>query len=156
MSSLAKTKGAKAVEDPFTSSSPSQAQRHRYSGFNDQQFSAYSTGSPSSVTRTLEAYLQETERQLQEASSAGSTLLTQRQAIFDRMKEIQEQPTQDDISPELRQKLATLEREVSEVTREVARISFPKSRTVSGETNDDPTFLSSHTQHSPSKVHAPS
>lgn len=145
------------MEDPFVNSSPD-PQRHRYSGFNAQQFSLYSNGSPSQVKRALEAHLSETDRRLNEASNVGTVLLKQRQDLHDRIKEIERFHSNDEISPELRQRLSQLEREVSEVSKETARIFVPKSRVPSGESADtsDSAVLSSQAQHSPSKIHAPS
>jgi meiotic cell cortex pleckstrin-like protein len=157
MSSLSKP-GTMAVEDPFVSPSSADAQRQRYSAFDGHQFSLYSNGSPSQVRRALEAHLSETERRLKEASSVGTVLLKQRQDIHDRLKDIENNPTSDDIGPELRQKLSELEREVSQVSKETARIFIPKSRVPSGESVDggESAVFSSQAQHSPSKIHAPS
>jgi Meiotic cell cortex C-terminal pleckstrin homology len=156
MASLAKPPGAMAVDDPFVSPSP-EAQRQRYSAFNSQNFSLYANGSPSQVRRALEVHLSETDRRLKEASNVGTVLLQQRQELHDRLKDMEDHQTQEDITPELRLKLSALEREVGEVSRETARIFVPKSRVPSGESDaGESVVLSSQAQHSPSKIHAPS
>jgi predicted nucleic acid-binding Zn-ribbon protein len=158
MASIAKPLGTMAVDDPFVSPSADTQQRHRYSAFNSQQFSLYSNGSPSQVKRALEAHLSETKRRLNEASNVGTVLLKQQQELQDRIREIDDHESHEEITPQLRQKLDELEREVGEVSRETARIFVPKSRVPSGESADasESVVLSSQAQHSPSKIHAPS
>ncbi|EON64472.1 hypothetical protein W97_03704 [Coniosporium apollinis CBS 100218] len=144
--------------DPFiTAQTPDQA-RHRYSAFNTNLFSLYSSGSPSQTKRALEAHLAETERRLQEASQLGTVLVQQRRELSDKLKEVETQQTENEIGPELRQKLVDLEKEFNEVGRETARAFIPKPRIPSGESvgSTSTSLYSSEAQHSPSKVSVPS
>jgi predicted nucleic acid-binding Zn-ribbon protein len=147
--------GALPVEDPFVSSHSADSQRSRYSGFDNQNFSLFANGSPSQAKRALEAHLSETERRLNDASRLGVVLVKQRQELTDRLRDVESQQTGDEIGPDLRHKLSELEREVSDISRETARIFIPKSRAPSGE-GPDVSVFSSQAQNSPSKVHAPS
>ncbi|KAJ9639497.1 hypothetical protein H2199_006532 [Coniosporium tulheliwenetii] len=147
-----------ADNDPFiTAQTPDQA-RHRYSSFNTNQFSLYSSGSPSQTKRALEAHLAETERRLQEASQLGTVLVQQRRELSEKLKEVETQQTDNEIGPELRQKLVDLEKEFNEVGRETARAFIPKPRIPSGESvgSTSTSIYSSEAQHSPSKVSVPS
>ncbi|KAF2497476.1 hypothetical protein BU16DRAFT_559221 [Lophium mytilinum] len=155
--------GALPVEDyngsdPFVSSTQDN-KKHRYSAFDNQQFSLFSTGSPAQTKRALQAHLQETTRRLQEASQLGNSLVQQRKDLEERLKDVEKQSEDNEIGPELRQKLAELEKEYNEVGRETARAFLPKSRVPSGEAPDTTagaSVYSSEAQHSPSKVSAPS
>lgn len=154
--------GALGVEghhglDPFTSR-PQDGQRQRYSAFDNSQFSLYLNGSPMQAKRALEAHLAETTRRLQETSHLGNALLQQRTELESRLQEVQHQEQEDDIGPELRQRLAELEKEFNEVGRETARAFLPKSRVPSGETDitGGGSVYSSEAQHSPTKVSVPS
>ncbi|KAF2808930.1 uncharacterized protein BDZ99DRAFT_477427 [Mytilinidion resinicola] len=156
--------GALPVEDsngsdPFVSSTQDTKKQHRYSAFDNQQFSLFSTGSPAQTKRALQAHLQETTRRLQEASQLGNSLVQQRKDLEERLKDVEKQSEDNEIGPELRQKLAELEKEYNEVGRETARAFLPKSRVPSGEapeTTAGASVYSSEAQHSPSKVSAPS
>lgn len=117
--------------DPFLGSSTSS--HHRYSHFDDQLFALGPTASPGQAKRALEAHLAETERRIQDASKLGTTLVQQRKELADRLKEVERQQGEGDITPELRQKLVEIEKEYNEVGRESARAFLPKSRVSSGE-----------------------
>jgi hypothetical protein len=140
--------------DPFFAAPTTDAQRQRYSTYADQ-LSLYSNGTPSQAKRALEAHLSETERRLQEASQLGTLLVQQRKELAERLRDVDGQQQQDEITPDLKSKLVELEREVNEVSRETARAFVAKNRVASGETSES-AVLSSDAQHSPSKVHAPS
>ncbi|KAF2400885.1 hypothetical protein EJ06DRAFT_556374 [Trichodelitschia bisporula] len=135
--------------DPF---STPHLDRNRFSGLHQQ--SLFSQGSPSQAKRALEAHISETERRLQEASRLGTVLVKQRQELAERLRDIEAQQKDDEIEPELRQKLAELEREVQDVSRETARAFVGKSRIVSEVA--DGTVFSSDAYNSPTKVQAPS
>lgn len=143
--------------DPFLTSSQD-AQRQRYSAFDNSQFSLYLNGSPMQAKRALQAHLAETTRRLQETSHLGNALVQQRKELEEKMKEVEQQQHANDIGPELRQRLAELEKEFNEVGRETARAFLPKSRVSSGETGTTAGALiySSEAQHSPTKVSVPS
>ncbi|CBX97392.1 similar to anucleate primary sterigmata protein A [Plenodomus lingam JN3] len=154
--------GALAVEghhgnDPFTNRAQD-GQRQRYSAFDNSQFSLYLNGSPMQAKRALEAHLAETTRRLQETSHLGNALLQQRTELESRLEEVEQQEQEDDIGPELRQRLAELEKEFNEVGRETARAFLPRSRVPSGETDitGGGSVYSSEAQNSPTKVSVPS
>jgi hypothetical protein len=132
--------------------------RQRYAAFDNSQFSLYLNGSPTQAKRALEAHLAETTRRLQETSHLGNALVQQRRELEDKLQEVEQQQQDNDIGPELRQRLAELEKEFNEVGRETARAFLPKSRAASGETDGGAgSFVySSEAQHSPTKVSVPS
>ncbi|KAL9097583.1 MAG: hypothetical protein Q9165_000479 [Trypethelium subeluteriae] len=156
--------GAVAAEqsvggDPFTTTPANGDSRsHRYSAFDSQLLSSYSTNSPSQAKRALEAHLAETERRLQDASKLGETLVDQRRELTARLKDVERHKDENEIGPELRQKLADLEREYNEVGKDAARAFIPKSR-ISSNTSvgstDSPSVLSSDGRYSPSKLNVP-
>ena len=147
--------GSRELPDPFVSTPVHEPSRHRYSGLDVQYMSLYSNGSPAQAERALEAHMAETERRLQEASRLGTVLLKQKKELAERLGEVKAQEQEDEVAPELRQKLQELEREVNDVSRETARAFLGKSRIPSGESSDL-SVLSSEAQHSPSKIHPPS
>lgn len=140
--------------DPFTSSPivpPSGPMR--YASFDNEQFSTFSTNSPSQARRALEAHLKDTDRRIQDASKLGTTLLQQRKNLASRLKEVEELSKDNDVPPELQQKLTALEKEYNDIGRESARAFLPKSRSVTG---DGPAVYSSSGRESPTKAAAPS
>ncbi|KAK8202181.1 hypothetical protein M8818_005707 [Zalaria obscura] len=143
-------------EDPFVSApTHGHPAPHRYASFDNNLFSLYSGNSPSQAKRALEAHLKDTERRIQEASKLGSSLLHQRKELSARLKEVEQHKDENEIGPELRQKLAELEKEYTEVGRESARAFLPKSRiALIGES--EASVLSGDSRASPSKVSAPS
>jgi hypothetical protein len=156
--------GALAVDnrngsDPFVASSHD-PQRQRYAAFDNSQFSLYLNGSPAQAKRALQAHLAETTRRLQETSHLGNALVQQRRELEEKLEVVEQQQQESDIGPELRQRLAELEKEFNEVGRETARAFLPKSRAASGETDAGAgagAFVySSEAQHSPTKVSVPS
>ena len=153
--------GAFAVEDPrdmdpFNLNLHPHEARHRYAAFDST--SLYLSGSPEQAERALQAHLAETTRRLQETSQLGNALVQQRQELEDRLKEVAEQKQANDIGPELRHKLAELEKEFNEVGRETARAFLPKSRVPSGESdiNTGASVYTSEGGLSPTKVSVPS
>ncbi|KAF1938073.1 hypothetical protein EJ02DRAFT_447036 [Clathrospora elynae] len=144
------------ASDPFLAH-PHDAHRQRYSAFDNSQFSLYLNGSPMQAKRALQAHLAETTRRLQETSHLGNALVHQRKELEDKLQEVEHQQQEDDIGPELRQRLAELEKEFNEVGRETARAFLPKSRVPSGETDTGgASVYSSEAHHSPTKVSVPS
>lgn len=132
---------ADTVADPFSSSAVpndnnnnnNNNAHHRYSNFDSQLFSLGPASSPAQAKRTLEAHLAETERRIQDASKLGTSLVEQRRDLSDRLKELDNFQNDQDLTPELKRKLADIEREFNEVGRESARAFLPKSRIVSTE-----------------------
>jgi hypothetical protein len=148
--------------DPFLSSSTSS--HRRFSHFDNQLFALGPTTSPDQAKRALEAHLVETERRIQEASKLGTTLVQQRKELADRLKEVEKQQNEGDITPELRQKLVEIEKEYNDVERETARAFLPKSRVSSNEMSESPfaqkrsvspSKFESQATNSPSKLTVP-
>jgi hypothetical protein len=123
--------------DPFLSTSTSSS-HHRFSHFDGQFFALGPTTSPEQAKRALEAHLAETERRIQEASKLGTNLVQQRRDLAERLKDVEKQQSDGDITPELRQKLVEIEKEFNEVGRESARAFLPKSRVSSNEIGGSP------------------
>ena len=149
--------------DPFTDTHDTSQLRpsHRYSAHLDPALlSPSSTSSPFQVKRSLEAYLSENERRLQDAQNLGNALLKQQSELTDRLREVEEQQDEAQLSPELTRRLVELEKEQDDVGREIARALLgPKARVVSGEDKvapDTPALLSNQVNGSPSKAAAPS
>jgi hypothetical protein len=145
------------AHDPFVTDSHD-VHRQRYAAFDNSQFSLYLNGSPGQAKRALQAHLAETTRRLQETSHLGNSLVQQRKELEDKLQEVEQQQQDNDIGPELRQRLAELEKEFNDVGRETARAFLPKSRAASGETDAaiGASVYSSEAQHSPTKVSVPS
>lgn len=145
-------------DDPFVDNgSPSlAAQPHRFPPpmMTDQSQLA----TPADIRRVLETHVQENERRLQEAQKLGTSLLQQQDDLQQKLKELGQRDEESEITPELRQQLAQLEREHDDVGREIAKALMPKSRVVSAEENPQPesTVYSSQATASPTKVSAPS
>ncbi|KAI4237910.1 MAG: hypothetical protein LQ349_001477 [Xanthoria aureola] len=156
-------------DDPFTSTPTMQPPRqHRYSSFTTGLFAEnHPSSSPSHAKRALEAHIAETERRLQEASRLGTTLVEQRQKLSARLREVELQQTQQELGPELRQRLVDIEKEYNEVGRESARAFLgPKADPVptadsessfalDGTRPASPAKFSSRATDSPSKVSVP-
>ncbi|WPH02985.1 Hypothetical protein R9X50_00585700 [Acrodontium crateriforme] len=146
---------ANDLADPFTSSSPKPGDdRVRYAGFDNEQFSLYSTSSPGHAKRALEAHLKDTDRRIQDASRLGSTLVQQRKDLAARLKDIELVQSENEVPDDLRKKLTELEREYNEVGKESARAFLPKSRVA--DAPGGPNVLSASGRESPTKVTAPS
>jgi len=123
--------------DPFLSASTG-PNHHRFSHFDPQLFSLGPTTSPNQAKRALEVHLAETDRRIQEASKLGTTLVQQHKDLSERLKEVEKQQSEGDITPELRQRLIEIEKEYNEVGRESARAFLPKSRVSSSEMSGSP------------------
>ncbi|CAI6334479.1 unnamed protein product [Periconia digitata] len=155
--------GAHAVDqdmgdsDPFVNHSQD-AHRQRYAAFDNTDFSLYVGSSPEQAKKALQAHLAETTRRLQETSHLGNALVQQRKELEERLQEVGQQEKDAEIGPELRTRLAELEKEFNEVGRETARAFLPKSRVPSGEpdANAGASVFTSEAQNSPSKVSVPS
>lgn len=123
--------------DPFLSASAG-SNHHRFSHFDNQIFALGPTTSPDQARRTLEAHLAETERRIQEASKLGTTLLQQRKDLAERLKDVEKQQSEGDITPQLRQKLVDIEKEYNEVGRDTERAFLSKQRVSSSEMGGSP------------------
>ncbi|KAI4237814.1 MAG: hypothetical protein L6R40_005839 [Gallowayella cf. fulva] len=131
-------------EDPFTSTPTMHPPRpHRYSSFNTGLFaeSHPSSSSPTHVKRALEAHIADTEWRLQEASKLGTTLVEQRQKLSARLREVELQQHQNELGPELRQRLVDIEKEYNDVGRETARAFLgPKSDPIAATADSESSF----------------
>lgn len=125
-----------AADDPFVSNAEGGTVResHRYSSFDTQLFSL-DASSPAQAKRALEAHLAETERRLEEASKLGTALIDQQRELSDKLKEVEHQQDVNEVGPELRQKLAELEKEYNEIGRETAR-AFLAPKRLAGVSDD--------------------
>ena len=141
--------------DPFitTPSIPPHHGPTRYASFDNDQFSTYSTNSPSQARRALEAHLKDTDRRIQDASKLGTTLISQRKNLASRLKEVEELSKDNDVPQELQQRLTALEKEYNDIGRESARAFLPKVKPVS---SDGAAVYASSGRESPSKMSAPS
>ncbi|KAN0089410.1 hypothetical protein V8E51_019670 [Hyaloscypha variabilis] len=139
-----------ADNDPFLAASTG-SNHHRFSHFDNQLFALGPTTSPEQAKRALEVHLAETERRIQEASKLGTTLVQQRKDLAERLKEVEKQQSEGDITPELRQKLVEIEKEYNEVGRQSERAFLPKSRVSSSEMAGSPFAGDSNRSRSPSK-----
>lgn len=120
------------INDPFMSSSAG-PNHHRFSPFDGQLFASGPATSPEQAKRALEAHLAETERRIQDTSRLGTRLVQERQDLADRLKEVEKQQSDSELTPELRQKIIEIEKEYNELGRETARAFLPKSRVPSNE-----------------------
>lgn len=141
----------RSMSDPFLAP-PEQSERQRYSGFDSQHHSLYNA-SPAHAKRALEAYLAETTRRMNEAGNLGTALMNQQTELQNRIRDVDSQQQQDEITPELKARLSELEREVNELSRETARTLIPV--TPRREDNESSELFGRANQ-SPSKVQAPS
>ncbi|GAM87360.1 hypothetical protein ANO11243_053840 [Dothideomycetidae sp. 11243] len=152
---------AQSSEDPFVSTPPHAhpPQPVRHGAFDPNAFPLQSGASSKQARLALEAHLKETDRRIQDTSKLGTTLVQQRKELSARIKELKEHKDSDDISDDLRKKLADLEREYTDVGRETARAVLPKSRLASAEHPEfpqSPAVFSGVSGASPSKVAVPS
>ncbi|KAI1177837.1 hypothetical protein F4777DRAFT_576654 [Nemania sp. FL0916] len=126
---LAAVPGFDHGSDPFRSAGPS----HRFSHFNSQLFALGPAASPAQAKRALEAHLAETDRRMEEAGKLGTALVQQRSVLTERLKEVEKMQAEGELSDDLRQRLADIEKDYNEVARESARAFLPKSRVPSNE-----------------------
>ncbi|RLL93738.1 hypothetical protein CFD26_100038, partial [Aspergillus turcosus] len=158
-----------SMDDPFVSKAEEHVSHdaHRYSSFDTQLFSL-NASSPAQAKRALEAHLAETERRLEEASKLGTALIEQQRELEEKLKEVEQQQDENQIGPDLRQKLMELEREYNEIGRETARAFLAPKRLAGGDEGHlgtpsldaksplSPVLFASQATNSPSKVSVPS
>ncbi|ERF71070.1 hypothetical protein EPUS_03351 [Endocarpon pusillum Z07020] len=154
---------ASAPEDPFVNGSGDHLPHphpHRYSAFDHQIFSLDAASSPSSAKRAIEAHLAETNRRLEDASRLGTSLVEQRAQLAEKLKEVEKRKDDAELPPELKEKLAEIERDYNDVGRETARaLLAPRTRVVGTDdrpSESSPVVLSTQANASPSKVSVPS
>jgi Meiotic cell cortex C-terminal pleckstrin homology len=133
---------------------------HRYSAFDTQIFSLNASSSPSQAKRAIEAHLAETNRRLEDTGRLGSSLVQQRAELAEKLKEVEKRKDDAELPPELRERLAEIEKDYNEVGRETARaLLAPRARVVSADDKpgeSSPAVFSSQANSSPSKVSVPS
>ena len=112
--------GVNKAGDPFTIETPDpRPSGMRHSSVDTQLFALnHPSSSPAQAKKALEAHLVETDRQIQEASRLGTTLVQQRVNLSQRLRDVESQGDGEKITPELRQKLKDIEREYHEVGRQ--------------------------------------
>lgn len=136
--------GQENTLDPFVSSSESAAHNnHRYAGFDGDTFALGPGASPSTAKRALEAHLADTERRMEEAGKLGTALVQQRKELSDRLRDVEQLEAEDELTPDLRSKLAAIEKDFNEVARDSARAFLPKNRIASSEANPGTPFTPS-------------
>lgn len=123
-----------AANDPFVAVAASKT-HHRFSDFDQDLFAAGPGSSPTQAKLALEAHLAETDRRLEEAGKLGTALVSQRKALTEQLQEVEQLQAEGQIGPDLRKKLAEVEREYNDVARESARVFLPKQRMPSNEAN---------------------
>ncbi|KAJ5637194.1 hypothetical protein N7490_007073 [Penicillium lividum] len=160
------------MEDPFVSNNTSEfistSESHQFSSFDSHLFNI-NASSPAQAKRALAARLAETERQLEETSKVGTALIEQQRQLEDYLKTLEQQKDESEMSPELCQKLADLERDYAEIERDTTRaILAPKRLAGSSEESHlgtpgfevkspiSPALFASQATNSPSKVGVPS
>ncbi|KAI8960260.1 hypothetical protein F5Y11DRAFT_358641 [Daldinia sp. FL1419] len=127
--------------DPFVvAPSPPSANRNRLSTYDSQLFSLSPNASPTQAKRALEAHLAETDRRMEEAGKLGTALLQQRKELSQRLMEVEKQQAEGELSDDLRQRLAEIEKDYNDVARESARAFLPKQRVPSNEASSGSPF----------------
>jgi len=147
-------------DDDVFSSPPdafSPSYHHRFSSrFDIEPLDLSSTSSPSQLKRTIEAHLQETDRRLEDTQQLGTSLLKQREDLSSKLEEVEQYQDEAHIPPDLQRRLADIEKEHADVSREVARaLIAPKPKHDDSSLGDSGVFTSQATG-SPTKLSAPS
>lgn len=135
--------GQEDAPDPFLSTPSAATNSHRYAGFDSQAFALGPGASPTSAKRALEAHLADTERRMEEAGKLGTALVQQRKELTERLKEVEQLEAEDELSPDLKQKLTAIEKDFNEVATESARAFLPKQRIPSNEASSGMPFTPS-------------
>ncbi|CAK7263702.1 hypothetical protein SEPCBS57363_000704 [Sporothrix epigloea] len=111
---------------------------YRFADFDEGTFSEHADVSAEQAKRALRAHLSETERRMAEAGRLGTALVQQQKDLTERLREVEELQSESDLTPELKKKLAELEKEYDDVARESARAFLPKQRIPSNESTASP------------------
>ncbi|KAI1407536.1 hypothetical protein F5Y13DRAFT_205982 [Hypoxylon sp. FL1857] len=128
--------------DPFVAgASTPGASHHRSSNFDTQLVVLGPHASPAQAKRALEAHLAETDRRMEEAGKLGTALLQQRKELTEQLKEVEKLETEGELSDDLRQRLAEIEKDYNDVARESARAFLPKQRVPSSEAASGSPFV---------------
>ena len=89
--------------------------------------------SPQQARRALEAHLHDTQRRMEEAGRLGTALVQQQKELTERLREVEQMEADGEMDPELRKRLADIEKDFNEVARESARAFLPRQRVPSSE-----------------------
>ncbi|KAI1212064.1 uncharacterized protein F4807DRAFT_386938 [Annulohypoxylon truncatum] len=128
--------------DPFVAvASPPSSSHHRFSNFDSQIFALGPNASQIQAKKALEAHLAETDRRMEEAGKLGTALVQQRKELSDRLREVEKLQAEEELSDDLRQKLAEIEKDYNDVARESARAFLPKQRVPSNEVSAGSPFV---------------
>ncbi|EFX05079.1 nuclear migration protein [Grosmannia clavigera kw1407] len=111
---------------------------YRFADFDEGSFSESAGVSAEQAKRALRAHLAETERRMAEAGRLGTALVQQQKELTEKLQEVETLQEESELSPELKKKLAELEKEYDDVARETARAFLPKKRVPSNESTDSP------------------
>lgn len=123
---------ASASDDPFISN-PLASPHLRHSNFDGQLFALNPATSAGQVKRAIEAHLRDTQRRMEEAGKLGTALVQQQKELQEKLREVEQLQAEAELNPELRQRLAEIEKDYNEVARESARAFLPKQRIPSNE-----------------------
>lgn len=118
--------------DPFVVN-PSGPMHLRRSDFSSPLFGLGPGASAEQAKRVLLAHLQDTEQRMEEAGKLGTSLLHQQKELEHRLREIEQLESEEQLTPDLRQRLADIEKDYNEVAKESARAFLPKPRVPSNE-----------------------
>lgn len=132
--------GQENTLDPFITTGPNAFNNHRFSNFDGESFALGPGASPTSAKRALEAHLADTERRMEEAGKLGTALVQQQKELTERLKEVEQLEAEEELSPDLKEKLAAIEKDFNEVARDSARAFLPKHRIPSNEANSGAPF----------------
>lgn len=124
------------ANDPFFSASSTAPSHLRFSDFDQELFAAGPGSDPRQAKRALEAHLAETDRRLDEAGKIGTALVSQRKALAEQLQEIEKLQAEEELAPELRKKLVSIEKDYNDLARESARVFLPKQRVASTSDNN--------------------
>lgn len=78
---------------------------------------------------------------MEEAGKLGTALVQQRKELTERLREVEKYETEGELSDDLRQRLAEIERDYNDVARESARAFLPKQRVPSSEAASGSPFV---------------
>lgn len=132
--------GQEDTLDPFITTGPNAFSNHRVSNFDGESFALGPGASPTSAKRALEAHLADTERRMEEAGKLGTALVQQQRKLTERLKEVEQLEAEEELSSDLKEKLAAIEKDFNEVARDSARAFLPKHRIPSNEANSGAPF----------------
>ncbi|KAM7220032.1 anucleate primary sterigmata protein A [Rhypophila decipiens] len=130
--SVASDQPIAASDDPFVAN-PLSSPHLRHSNFDSQFLALNPAASAGQVKRAIEAHLRDTQRRMEEAGKLGTALVQQQKELQEKLREVEQLQAEADLNPELRQRLAEIEKDYNEVARESARAFLPKQRIPSNE-----------------------